>query len=141
MPDEQEQRGKNLFHQGEKDPKGCLPLYFCLCALPIALLLIYTQIKMPEQTEDLGEGNIYYKNTPFTYAHAHTQSPLPLNLPSYADPAQKNEFVSTINIEREAEFNAPPKAIPYAQKRPSAILEAANLLELPPSLQVEKKDR
>ncbi len=131
-PQDKDPAFTELIHHSEKrKPHGCLPLNMLLVMIPILAVMLALNIEMPSDPQESGEGNVYLKSSAFTYSNTRTLSPLPFKLPNFADPAQTDSFIPELIISRAPVVHPAPSVSTFKEKRGSAILDKAWLLELP----------
>lgn len=123
---------KLIHHTSQKMQHGCLPLYILLIAVPLFTCMLWVQVSMPNAPIEAGEGTVYQKNSAFMYSKTRRLSPLPLQLPSFADPLQQEAFIPELNIGREPQLDNAPELTPLHKRRRSSILNQEDLLALPP---------
>lgn len=134
---------KLIYHSLHKRPMpGCLPLFFLLAALATAGVIWLVRVKLPEPFRPRGVGDVQYRNDELTRFQVRQRSALPLRLPQYADPAAQLPLEQReLSTARRAELQeAPP--LPLTTEPPdSAVLSAAELLELPPAEPAEAEGK
>lgn len=109
---------------------GCLP-FFLLVSLPIIGLLFLVPVKMPERLVPQGEGLIYYNDNTGVELSARAFSPLPLLQPHMSDPDFDEE--NRMPLKRELKPLPAPPARLFPSGPDSVVLDAADLLALPPA--------
>lgn len=124
-----------LYHSlhGRVSLKGCLPLAFILVGCAVYGVVSTLEVVMPKPVRSRGEGQVYYRNDELIHFQIRQRSPLPLNLPTYADPARQEAAAA---VKREPRMQAGPQGAPafdFLLVPPdSIVLNEADLLELPP---------
>lgn len=119
--------------------RSCLPITFIISALVVTGALIVLNVRMPERIRSKGVGKIYYQNDELIHFLIRQRSPLPMNMPAYADPARQETAAA---IETDGRADAKPIPAPpfnFLSTPPdSAVLDEKDLLALPP--EQEKED-
>ena len=117
----------------ERHLHGCVPL-FCLVTLAILGVLVYLlQIEMPKPLEDEGEAQVFYRQDEVLFSPIRQSTPLPIEIPAYADPAMRYEHQPMeLPLLRVPQLYPAPVLSPFARVPASAVLSEDDLLELPP---------
>lgn len=115
--------------------RGCLPVTFVISALVVAGAMWVLQIRMPERIRHKGTGELLYRNDSLIHFLIRRRSPLPMNLPSFIDPAQQ-ESAAAVDPDGRVEAKlAPAPPFDFLSTPPdSAVLDADDLLALPPEV-------
>lgn len=123
-----------IYHSLHKRPMpGCLPLFFLLAALLTVAIVKVVQVTLPEPFHARGVGNVQYRNDELTRFQVRQRSALPLRLPTYADPAAQLPIPPhELPLSRAVPLQQAPPLPITAEPPDSAVLDAENLLQLPP---------
>ncbi len=124
-----------IYHSLHSRPMpGCMPLFMLLSALFLGGAALLVQVVMPQRVRPKGEGNIYYRDDAILRHQINQRSPLPLRLPDSLDPT-KSENVAAPSLSWIKPVSLLPLFSPriYSPAPDSAVLNAADLLALPPA--------
>lgn len=131
---------KLIYHSMHKRPMpGCLPLFFILAAVVAAAGICVVKVVMPGKLPPPKVGHVYYRSDEMTRFQVRQNSALPLRLPAYADPAAglcREEH--PLPLYRQIS----PLPAPQVETTPphdSAVLDAEQLLALPPAAEAAEK--
>lgn len=123
-----------MYHTMHSRPMpGCLPLFFLLAMVLVGLGLWFAPVEMPQRVKPAGVGKVYVKKDRLTDFVLRRQSPLPLHLPLHADPEyQEDAAAASMALVRPVKILTPPANEIFAHAAASAVLDAGDLLALPP---------
>lgn len=111
---------------------GCLPLFVAGVFLAVLTAIWLVPVKKPEPLRPLGVGEVMRECDAVTEFLAREHSPLPLLQPRAIDP--DFDEVERMPLRRELEPMPAPPARLFSAAPDSAVLEAENLLALPPTV-------
>ena len=123
-----------IYHSLHTRPMpGCLPLFFFLAALVVALFMVFVRVSLPATTPPRGVGRVYYRNDELTRFRVRQHSALPMRLPDSIDPvAQLPIPEHPLPLPRKVHLQpTPPAFTPYSVPD-SIVLDPERLLKLPP---------
>lgn len=128
-----------IYHSLHKRPmSGCLPLFLLLATLATIGAISLVHVTMPPPFHSRGQGTVGYKNDELTRFQVRQRSALPLRLPTYADPAAQQPVAhAELTLGREVPLQEAPPLPITAEPPDSAVLDAAELLRLPPTEETE----
>lgn len=126
-----------IYHSMHKRPMpGCLPLFVLMAGAVVVGLICLVRVVLPEPLRPQGVGSMYYQHDELTRFQVRQRSALPLRLPAHADPAAQLPLpTSHLPLKREIEPMPAPAQHIVSQGHDSAVLNAEELLALPPEPQ------
>lgn len=117
---------------------GCLPL-FVVAVFAVVLAVIWSvPVKKPEQLRPRGVGEVMRESDAVTEFLVREHSPLPLLQPREVDPDFDEE--DRMPLQRKPELMPAPPAQLFPHAPDSAVLDAADLLALPPASSADGKE-
>lgn len=112
---------------------GCLPLFFLMAALVVALIMLAVRVSLPATPPPRGVGNVYYRNDELTRFRVRQHSALPMRFPDSIDPvAQLPIPEHNLPLPRKMPLQPAPPAYLPDNIPDSIVLDPELLLKLPP---------
>ena len=113
--------------------KRGLAIAFVFACGVIAAGMSFVEVEMPQPVLPRGEAEIYYRNDELIHFQIRQRTPLPLDLPAYADPVRRENAAIIDNDGRAVARPALGPAFDFLFVPPdSIVLGEADLLALPP---------
>ncbi len=127
-PPSQDNNSLSYHPEHKSNLRGCIPFYALIMLVIIVMLGVFIQVDVPERSLDQGEGHVYYQPDPAVLANIRSLSPLPIELPRFADPAQQTSYEIILNHSREPKLAPAPSIKPFDKPAYSAVLKKDELL-------------
>ena len=108
-------------------------MFVVVSVLTVTALMLLVRVSLPKPIPPARVGNVQYRDDDLLHLQVVLRSAMPLPLPAYVDPARREEAAAqALPVHFTPSLQSAPPERVFNTAHDSAVLDAANLLSLPP---------